>query len=174
MRRLVIFTSLLSLAVASLAAAATDLENADAVVVTATRIPTPESQVANSITVVTAADIAALQAPTLPDVLKLVPGLNVVQTGGPGGQTSLFMRGTNSNHVKVFVDGIDVSDPSNANASFDPSQFLNSADTGAPVQQRTSGAPRADDAAYAFSRKIVGSAEDVVEAYSKVNRPIAS
>ena len=30
-----------------------------------------------------------------------VPGLNVVQTGGPGGQTSVFMRGTNSNHVKV-------------------------------------------------------------------------
>jgi vitamin B12 transporter len=123
-RRLVILSSFLSLAVASLAATATDLENPDVVVVTATRVPTPESQVANSITVVTAADIAALQAPTLPDVLKLVPGLNVVQTGGPGGQTSLFMRGTNSNHVKVFVDGIDVSDPSNANASFDPSQFL--------------------------------------------------
>jgi vitamin B12 transporter len=96
----------------------------DAVVVTATRIPTPESQVASSITVITSADIAALQTPTLPDVLKLVPGLNVVQTGGAGGQTSLFMRGTNSNHVKVIVDGIDVSDPSNANASFDPSQFL--------------------------------------------------
>ena len=42
----------------------------------------------------------------------------------------------------------------------DPSQLLNSVDTGAPVQQ-TSGQPRADDAAYAFSRKIVGSAEDV-------------
>ena len=43
-----------------------------------------------------------------------MPGLNVVQTGGPGGQTSVFMRGTNSNHVKVLIDGIDVSDPSNA------------------------------------------------------------
>jgi vitamin B12 transporter len=83
-----------------------------------------QSRIRSSITVITADDIAALQTPTLPDVLKLVPGLNVVQTGGPGGQTSLFMRGTNSNHVKVFVDGIDVSDPSNANASFDPSQFL--------------------------------------------------
>jgi vitamin B12 transporter len=125
-RRLVILSSVLYWAVASLAVAATDLDNSDAVVVTATRIPTPESQVANSVTVVSAADIAALQTPTLPDVLKLVPGLNVVQTGGPGGQTSLFMRGTNSNHVKVLVDGIDVSDPSNANAAFDPSQFLTS------------------------------------------------
>lgn len=44
----------------------------------------------------------------------------------------------------------------------DPSQLLNNVDTGAPVQQQqNSGAPRADDAAYAFSRKIVGSAEDV-------------
>lgn len=44
----------------------------------------------------------------------------------------------------------------------DPSQLLNNVDTGAPVQQQqASGAPRADDAAYAFSRKIVGSAEDV-------------
>ncbi len=106
------------------AVAAEPTTDPDMVVVTATRIPTPESQVASSITVITSADIAALQTPTLPDVLKWVPGLNVVQTGGPGGQTSLFMRGTNSNHVKVFVDGIDVSDPSNANAAFDPSQFL--------------------------------------------------
>jgi vitamin B12 transporter len=111
-------------AVVPMADAAEQNMDPDAVVVTATRIPTPESQVASSITVITSDDIAALQTPTLPDVLKLVPGLNVVQTGGPGGQTSLFMRGTNSNHVKVFVDGIDVSDPSNANASFDPSQFL--------------------------------------------------
>ena len=53
-----------------------------------------------------------------------MPGLNVVQTGGPGGQTSVFMRGTNSNHVKVLIDGIDVSDPSNPNRSFDFGQLL--------------------------------------------------
>ena len=45
--------------------------------------------------------------------------LNVVQTGGPGGQTSVFMRGTNPNHTKVLIDGIDVSDPSNPSADFD-------------------------------------------------------
>ena len=111
------------MSVISTAAVATEADT-DVVVVTATRVPTPESQVASSITVITAEDIAALQTPTLPDVLKLVPGLNVVQTGGPGGQTSIFMRGTNSNHVKTFVDGVDVSDPSSANASFDYGQFL--------------------------------------------------
>ncbi|HMH28954.1 MAG TPA: TonB-dependent receptor [Steroidobacteraceae bacterium] len=96
----------------------------DTIVVTATRIPTPEEQIASSITVVTAEDIAAWQLQTLPDLLKQVPGLNLVQTGGAGGQTSVFMRGTNSNHTKVLVDGIDVSDPSNSGGAFDFGQFL--------------------------------------------------
>ncbi len=96
----------------------------DTVVVTATRIPTPELQVASSITVVTADDIAAREIKTLPDLLRQVPGLNVVQTGGPGGQTSVFMRGTNANHTKVLVDGIDVGDPSNPAGAFDFGHFL--------------------------------------------------
>jgi vitamin B12 transporter len=102
------------------AVAHADLEDRpDTIVVTATRIPTPEEQVASSITVVSADDISARQLQTLPDVLKQVPGLNVIQTGGLGGQTSIFMRGTNSNHTKVLIDGIDVSDPSNSGGAFD-------------------------------------------------------
>lgn len=96
----------------------------DTVVVTATRIPTPADEVASSITVITADDIASQQSQDLPSVLKNVPGLNLVQTGGPGGQTSIFMRGTNANHTKVLVDGIDVSDPSSLDDSFDFGQFL--------------------------------------------------
>jgi vitamin B12 transporter len=95
----------------------------DTIVVTATRIATPQLQVASSISVVTAEDIAAKQFESLPDVLEQVPGLNVVQTGGVGGQTSVFMRGTNANHTKVFVDGIDVSDPSSPGGTFDFGQF---------------------------------------------------
>jgi vitamin B12 transporter len=103
---------------------ADDNATSDNVVISATRTPTPESQVASSMTVITGDDIAAKGARTLPDILKYVPGLNLVQTGGPAGQTSLFMRGTNSNHTKVLVDGIDVSDPSNPNDTFDFGQFL--------------------------------------------------
>ncbi|MDP9083266.1 MAG: TonB-dependent receptor [Pseudomonadota bacterium] len=107
------------------ATAIADVEyNPDSVVVTATRIPTPQSQVASSISVYTAEDIAARQIQTLPALLKQVPGLNVVQSGGPGGQTSVFMRGTNSNHTKVLIDGIDVSDPSSSTSSFDFGQLL--------------------------------------------------
>ncbi len=109
--------------IAFTAAPAAHADTIETVVVSATRVATPEDQVASSVTVITAADIAAKQDRTLPDLLKDVPGLNVVQTGGPGGQTSIFMRGTNSNHTKVLVDGIDVSDPS-SNDAFDFGQFL--------------------------------------------------
>jgi len=94
------------------------------IVITATRIPTPELDVASSVSVVTADEIAARQERTFAELLKDIPGLNVVQQGGPGAETSVFMRGTNSNHTKVLVDGIDVSDPSNVNAAFDFGQLL--------------------------------------------------
>ncbi len=93
------------------------------VVVTATRIATPADHVASSITLIDAVDIDAHQQRSLPDVLRDVPGINLVQTGGEGGQTSIFMRGANSNHTKVLVDGIDVSDPSSPSGAYDFGKF---------------------------------------------------
>src|ERR1700743_2626893 len=93
------------------------------VVVTATRIATPAVQVASSITLIDASDIDARQQRSLPDILRDVPGLNLVQSGGEGGQTSLFMRGTNSNHTKVLVDGVEVSDPSSPSGAYDFGKF---------------------------------------------------
>ena len=89
------------------------------VVVTPTRLPTPESEVGSSITVITEEDIQRKQERTLPDALRDVPGLNVVQTGGPGGQTSVFIRGANSNQTKVFIDGIDATDPASGLFNFE-------------------------------------------------------
>ena len=97
------------------------------VVVTATRIATPIDQVASSMTVIDAADIDTRQQRSLPEVLRDVPGLNLVQAGGLGGQASIFMRGSNSNHTKVLVDGIEDSDPSKPNGAYDFGKF-NSAD----------------------------------------------
>jgi vitamin B12 transporter len=96
----------------------------ETVVVSATRVPTPLTEIASSVTVISADQIAAKQERSLPDVLSDVPGLNVVQSGGPGGQTSVFMRGTNSNHTKILIDGIDVADPSNPNGSYDIGKLL--------------------------------------------------
>ena len=103
------------------AAAAVELPQ---LVVSATTIPTPAEQIGSSVTVITAAEIERNQRRSLPDVLATVPGLNVVQVGGPGGVTSVFTRGTNPNHTKVLIDGIDVSNPSNPNRVFDLGQLL--------------------------------------------------
>ncbi|TDR89297.1 TonB-dependent receptor plug domain-containing protein [Enterovirga rhinocerotis] len=92
--------------------------------VSATSNATPTAQIGSSVTILTAADIEREQRRTVPDALQQVMGLNVVQSGGPGGQTSVFTRGTNSNHTKVLIDGIEVSDPSNPNRSFDLGQLL--------------------------------------------------
>jgi vitamin B12 transporter len=83
-----------------------------------TTVPTPVSQIANSITVITGQDIENTQRRTVPDLLQTVPGLNVAPNA-PGELTSVFIRGANSNHTKVFIDGIDVSDPSSPNRAFD-------------------------------------------------------
>lgn len=98
--------------------------NTPITVIGATRVPTPEDQLGTSVTVITGDQIEQKQQRTLPEVLQDVPGLNVVQTGSPGGEASVFMRGTNANQTKVLIDGIDVSDPSASNGAVDFSQFL--------------------------------------------------
>jgi vitamin B12 transporter len=114
-----------SAALAALTGAASAQSAGDeGVVVSATRLPTPVAQIASSVTVITAADIERRQDRSLPDVLREVPGLSITQTGGAGGQTSLFMRGTNSNHVKLLVDGIDMADPSTPTGAADISKLL--------------------------------------------------
>jgi vitamin B12 transporter len=88
-------------------------------VVTPTRLPTPENEVGSSVTVITEEEIQRKQQRTLPDALKDVPGLNVFQNGGPGGVTSVFIRGANSNQTKVFIDGIDATDPATGTFNFE-------------------------------------------------------
>ena len=94
------------------------------VIVTATLIATPIDQVGSSVSLITARDIQDHQWLTLPDALREGPGLNVVQSGGAGGQTSVFIRGANSNHTKVLIDGIEANDPSTPNDGFDFGQAL--------------------------------------------------
>ena len=82
------------------------------VVVTATRTETSAAQVASSVTVVTSEEIERRQLRLVTDVLRRVPGVDVRRTGGPGTTTSIFVRGGNSNHVLVLLDGVELNDPS--------------------------------------------------------------
>ena len=89
------------------------------VVVTATRTETPENEIGSAMTVITAKDIADKNINNVADALRTVPGLDVVRAGGAGQQTSVFMRGANSNHTLVLVDGVEMNDPSSPTGAFD-------------------------------------------------------
>jgi vitamin B12 transporter len=115
MRRHLLLTSALAL---SLAAPAFAQEVLPETVVTATRIPTPAERVPAAITVLTRADIEERGYQTLTEALRAVPGVRVAQEGGPGQRASAFVRGANSNHVLVLLDGVPVNDPSEPNGAF--------------------------------------------------------
>lgn len=80
-------------------------------VVTGGLAPISVNQFGGSLTVITAADIAAAQSTYLSDLLRQVPGFTISQSGGPGTQTQLRVRGSEANHVLVLVDGVRVNDP---------------------------------------------------------------
>jgi vitamin B12 transporter len=76
------------------------------VVVTATRVPVRADLVASAVTVLRGVDLVAQGIRTVADALETVPGAHIVETGSFGGQTSLFMRGGESDYVKVLLDGV--------------------------------------------------------------------
>jgi vitamin B12 transporter len=80
----------------------------ESVVVTATGVPQPQAQVSGAVTELTAADFG--NRASLSDPLRQVPGVNVVQTGQWGGETSLFIRGGSSTANRVVMDGVPVED----------------------------------------------------------------
>ena len=78
------------------------------VFVTSTRTEIPLSQVTTSATVISDNDIQNQQAETVLQILRTVPGLDVVQSGSRGNTTSVFIRGSDSDQVLVLIDGVEV------------------------------------------------------------------
>ena len=91
----------------------------DPVVVTATRSETPESHQGDTTTVITAEEIASRGLNSVVEVLRVVPGLDVVQSGGAGQQATVFMRGAASGQTLVMIDYTEMNDPSNPTGGFD-------------------------------------------------------
>lgn len=77
----------------------------DPVVVTATRNATPLSDTLASTLVITRREIERAQATDVTDVLRFFAGIDLGRSGGPGQVTSLFIRGGESNHTLVLIDG---------------------------------------------------------------------
>ncbi|MDI6762859.1 MAG: TonB-dependent receptor [Thermodesulfobacteriota bacterium] len=89
------------------------------VVVTATRFETPIEEIASSITSIPSEEIIKKQKASVLEVLRGIPGLDVVRTGGAGMSASIFIRGANSEHTLVMIDGVEVNDPISPGRSYD-------------------------------------------------------
>ncbi len=85
-------------------------EDEDAVlepfVVTATRTRVPLSQSLGPTLVITREEIERSLAADIAEILRFHAGLDIGRNGGPGQTTSLFIRGTDSNHALVLIDGV--------------------------------------------------------------------
>jgi iron complex outermembrane receptor protein/vitamin B12 transporter len=78
------------------------------IVVTATGTPTPQAQTSEATNVLGPQDLALRD--DLTSALRLMPGTTAVQEGQMGAQTSLFIRGGNSDANKILLDGVSVGD----------------------------------------------------------------
>jgi vitamin B12 transporter len=76
------------------------------VVVSATRVEQPLSEVLSSVSVISREEIERSQAPSLADLLQGEAGFEFGRTGGPGATTSFFLRGQNSTNLVILVDGV--------------------------------------------------------------------
>jgi vitamin B12 transporter len=99
-----LFTALAGLFISPLQAQ--DIPTLDEIVVTATRTTLTADEALAAVTVITRLDIERSQANSLDEVLRAVPDLEISRNGGYGKSTSLFLRGTNADHVLVLVDGV--------------------------------------------------------------------
>ena len=125
LRSLILFTTQASLLCsASYVVFMADAQAQDAVsalelVITPTRTPTPIKRVGSSVTVITEKDIEKSHKDTVADLLRNVPGIEIAQSGGQGQISRIFLRGTESNHTLVLIDGVEVNDPSSPDTAFD-------------------------------------------------------
>ncbi|OQX80626.1 MAG: hypothetical protein B6D56_04690 [Candidatus Omnitrophica bacterium 4484_70.1] len=81
------------------------------VVVTATKTEQYQREVGSSITVITDEDLKKRGKTYLLDVLRETLGVSVMQYGGFGGGTTIYLRGAEPGHTLVMIDGVEVNDP---------------------------------------------------------------
>lgn len=93
------------------------------VVVTATRVETPVKEAAGSVTVVTSDDLWKSKKTTVLEALSEILGISAVQSGGMGGAASVFLRGANSEHTLIMLDGVELNDPISPSRSYDLAHF---------------------------------------------------
>lgn len=86
-------------------------------VVTASRTTQTIDNTLASVQVITQAQLAQYPSQDLGEILRFTTGLTVVRAGGFGGQTSIFTRGTNSQHTLILIDGIKINAATSSQAN---------------------------------------------------------
>jgi vitamin B12 transporter len=89
----------------------------DSVVVTASRQPEPRERALASSIVIDRASMELTQARDLAELLRFHAGVEIARTGGPGQQTSVFLRGTDSNQTLILLDGVPINPGTIGNAA---------------------------------------------------------
>ncbi len=90
----------------------------ETVVVTANRTSRTVNDSISSVKVITREEIVKSQARSIPDLLRGTVGVHFAQNGGRGSNSSLFLRGTNSDHVLVIVDGVKIGSATSGTVAF--------------------------------------------------------
>lgn len=114
-----IIASLIGLAFSPNLHAAEHLSKTDEVVVTASRVEQPLSSVLADVTVIDREQIERAGAASITDLLQAQPGVEINNNGGPGKTSGVFLRGTNSDHVVVLIDGMRVNSVSAGTTTFE-------------------------------------------------------
>jgi TonB-dependent SusC/RagA subfamily outer membrane receptor len=78
----------------------------------ANKTPTELSKVGSSVNIYSKEDIENSESIYLVDFLDNVPGVSVVRSGSTGNLSTVFIRGTSPYYSRVFVDGVDIGNPS--------------------------------------------------------------
>jgi vitamin B12 transporter len=95
-----------------------NLYYAEEILVTASRIKWPIDKTASYITVITKDEIRKFQTESVTDILRSVVGMEVVQTGSAGKTSSVLIRGSNSNHCLLMINGVPLNDPTTGGYDF--------------------------------------------------------
>lgn len=123
---LFISTAALALSAASSALAAADIgENVvGEVVITANRSAQAADRIGQTVTVLNRETIEASQAVVLTDLLSQTPGVSFSRNGGVGALTSLRIRGAETDHTLLVIDGVKLNDPSQSGGGYNFANLL--------------------------------------------------
>ena len=117
--RLSLVAALLSAGGPLIAVAQEDVSSVNQVIVTASRAAEPLQSALASVTLITRGDIDRLQPHSVDELLAGLIGISVASNGDLGKTASVFVRGTNPDHVLVLIDGIKIGAATTGSAAWE-------------------------------------------------------